>query len=480
MMRRAPLILLVSVLGFRVFCAAASGAGGPNPKPNFVLILCDNLGNGDVGCFGSKLHRTPNLDRMAAGGLRLTSFYSASGVCSPSRAALMTGCYPRRVDLHVSGAGLAVLRPLDTKGLNPDEETIAEVLKQAGYATSCIGKWHLGDQPEFLPTRQGFDEYFGIPYSDDMTKDKFPDTWPDLPLMRGERVIEAPVDRDGLTKRYTEAAADFIVRHRDRPFFLYMPQAMPGSTSSPFSSQAFRGRSANGAYGDSVEELDWSAGEILKVLRENHLEDNTLVVWTSDNGAVRRVPAQGSNAPYQGWGYSTSEGGMRMPCILRWPGRVPAGAVCDELATMMDFLPTFARLAGAPFPVKNIDGRDAGPLWFTDHPARSGYDEAGFFYYQMQQLQAVRAGDWKLYLPLEKKAGLEKGKPAAAPLALFDVRHDVTEEHEASAAHADVVARLTKLAEKARAELGDLNRPGSGQRPAGRAEHPRAQVLESR
>ncbi len=486
MTRQLSFTILLLVLTSHVFCGAAPGTR----QPNFILILCDNLGNGDVACFGSKLHRTPNLDRMAADGMRLTSFYSASGVCSPSRAALLTGCYPRRLNLQVNGAALPVLMPLDTKGLNPDEETIAEVLKRAGYATACIGKWHLGDQPEFLPTRQGFDEYLGIPYSDDMTKipysddmtkntkDKSRETWPELPLMRGEKVIEAPVDRDTLTKRYTEEAADFIVRHKDRPFFLYLPHAMPGSTKSPFASSEFKGKSANGTYGDSIEELDWSAGEILKVLKENKLEENTLIVWTSDNGAVRHVPPQGSNAPYKGWGYSTDEGGMRMPCILYWPGRVPGGALCDELCTMMDFLPTFANLAGAPLPAKPIDGHDAGSLWFTGKPAHSAYDDIGFCYYQRHQLQAIRAGDWKLYIPLNEKVEHRIEEPVAAPLALFNVRHDLTEKHEVSAEHAEVVTRMMKFAENARRTLGDMNQTGSEQRPAGRVEHPRPQLLE--
>lgn len=474
-MRRTFWNILLPMAVCLVIASAARGAA----KPNIVFILCDNLGHGDIGCNGSKLHRTPNIDHLAAEGLRLTSFYSASGVCSPSRAALMTGCYPRRINLHVSGSGGAVLRPVDSRGLNPEEETLATVLKRAGYATACIGKWHLGDQPEFLPTRHGFDEYFGIPYSEDMTKDKFPDTWPELPLMRGEKVIEAPVNRDLLTKRYTEAAVEFIVRHKDGSFFLYLPQAMPGSTPEAFASAAFKGKSANGLYGDSIEELDWSAGEILRALKENKLEENTLVVWTSDNGAVRRNPPQGSNAPYQGWGYSTSEGGMRMPCILRWPGRVPAGAVCDELCTMMDFLPTFAKIAGAPLPARTIDGHDAAPLWFTNKPKRSAYDETGFFYYHMAQLQAVRAGDWKLYLPLEKKLAIGAGKPQAAPLALYDVRRDVAEQHEVSATHAEVVAELTRLAEGARRTLGDQDRPGVEQRPAGRVEQPTPQLLKA-
>ena len=293
-------------------------------QPNFIVFLCDNLGYGDIGCFGSPVHRTPHVDRLAAEGMRLTSFYAASGVCTPSRAALMTGCYPRRVGLHLTQPDGAVLRPVSPNGLNPDELTIAEVLKAAGYATACIGKWHLGDQAEFLPTRQGFDEFFGIPYSDDMVENR-ERGWPPLPLMRDHAVIRSPVDRNLLTQRYTEEAIKFITANRQRPFFLYLPQAMPGSTARPFASPRFQGRSANGPYGDSVEELDWSTGEILDTLRDLQLNHRTLIVWTSDNGAPQRRPAQGSNRPLRGWGYTTWEGGMRVPCIIRWPGQIPAG-----------------------------------------------------------------------------------------------------------------------------------------------------------
>src|SRR6188474_3015098 len=246
-------------------------AGADERLPNIVLFFVDNLGNGDIGCFGSTLHRTPHIDRLATNGTRFTSFYVASGVCTPSRAALMTGCYPPRVNMHRSGAGLPVLRPLDTKGLHPDETTIAEVLKAAGYVTGIFGKWHLGDQPEFLPTRQGFDVFFGIPYSDDQTKDKQPETWPELPLLRNEEVIEAPVDRDFLVKRCTEEVVGFIEQHRERPFFAYIPHTMPGSTPTPFSSPAFRGKSKNGEYGDAVEELDWSTGQIVAALERLNL-----------------------------------------------------------------------------------------------------------------------------------------------------------------------------------------------------------------
>lgn len=453
-MRILAALLLLSVSAFAA-------------KPNIIVIFVDNFGNGDLGCYGSKLHRTPNVDRLASEGTKFTSFYVASGVCTPSRAALMTGCYPRRVNMHVSAIGGAVLQPVAQKGLNPTEVTMAEVLKSAGYATMCIGKWHLGDQPDFLPTRQGFDDFFGIPYSDDMTKDKKPEVWPELPLMRGEKVIEAPADRDHLVKRCTEEAIRFIEAHQKSPFFLYLPHTMPGSTAHPFSSENFRKKSANGDYGDSVEELDWSTGEIMAALKRLKLEDNTLIVWTSDNGAVRRNPPQGSNAPYRGFGYDTSEGAMRMPCVMRWPGNIPAGVVNDALCSTMDMLPTFAAIAEAKLPAQKIDGHDITSLLMDARNTKSPWDDDGFFFYHMDQLQAVRAGDWKLYLPLKVKHINLKRTGAPTKAELYDVRHDVSEEHEVSAAHPDVVARLSALAEKARADVGDVDHAGSGQRAAG-------------
>jgi len=453
----------------------AEGGG----KPNFIVVLCDNLGNGDVACFNPQTkHRTPQLDRMAAEGLKLTSFYSASGVCTPSRASLMTGCYPRRVNMHLSDTGKAVLQPVAHKGLHPAETTVAEVLRAAGYATAIIGKWHLGDQPEFLPTRQGFDRFFGVPYSDDMTRDKNPAAWPDLPLMRDERVIEAPADRDTLTTRYTEEAKQFIRTQRNKPFFLYLPHAMPGSTPTPYASDAFKGKSANGRWGDSVEELDWSMGQILDELKRLGLDRRTLVIWTSDNGAPRRNPPQGSNAPYKGWGYTTSEGAMRMPCIVWWPGRVPPGTSCDALCTMMDILPTFTALAGAKAPQGRIDGHDMSPTWLGDRGTTSPYDESGFFYYHLDQLQAVRSGPWKLYLELpEKRVNLAAGVAHSAA-ALYDVRSEVAETKEVSGQHPKVVAKLNALAAAARRDLGDGPRAGEGQRPAGRVEKPTARQLE--
>ena len=447
-------------------------------KPNFIVIFADNLGYGDLGCYGSTHHRTPHTDRLAEEGMQFTSFYSTSGVCTPSRASIMTGCYPRRMNMHVSGDGTAVLRPLDRKGLNPSEITVAALLRAQGYTTTCIGKWHLGDQAPFLPTRHGFETYFGIPYSEDMTPNENRAHWPPLPLMRNERVVEAPADRDFLTKRYTEEAVRFIRNHKDRPFFLYLPHAMPGSTPYPFASPDFQGRSANGKYGDSIEEMDWSTGQILGVLKDLDLEDNTLVVWTSDNGAVRRHPPQGSNAPLKGWGYDTTEGAMRMPCIMRWPGRIPAATVCDEIASTMDVLPTLAALAGTEPPADRIiDGRDIRELVFSEPGASSGYDDTGFFYYFGSQLQAVRSGPWKLYLPLEEKLLSLRGNTARAPAELYDVRNDLGEGSEVSAQHPDVVRRLLDLADAAREDLGDLGRQGRNQRPAGWMEDPVAQTL---
>jgi arylsulfatase A len=459
----ALLLLLPLTFGLCPLAFAADAA-----RPNFIVFFVDNFGNGDLKCFNPATpHRTPNVDRLAAEGTKFTSFYVASGVCTPSRASLMTGCYPRRVNLHESDKNSAVLQPLARKGLHPDEDTIADVLQRAGYATGIFGKWHLGDQPPFLPTRQGFDYFWGIPYSDDMTKDKRPDEWPELPLMRGEKVIEAPPDRNYLVKRTTDEVIAFLERNKSKPFFIYLPHTMPGSTQHPFSSPTFRGKSKNGDYGDSVEELDWSTGEIMAALKRLGLDANTLVVWTSDNGAANRRPPQGSSAPYRGFGYDCTEGAMRMPCVMRWPGKIPAGKTQDELCATMDLLPTFAALAGAPLPAKSIDGRDIRPIVFSEPGVKSHWDEKGFAYYRLDQLQAVRAGQWKLYLPLPNKYVALNRKAAPAPLELFDVRHDVSEDHEVSAQNPDVVKRLTALADNIRAELGDTERPGAGQREAG-------------
>ena len=437
-------------------------------KPNFIVIFCDNMGYGDIGCFGSQKHRTPNVDKMANEGVRFTDFYVTSGVCTPSRASLMTGCYAQRVDMHIDDKDGCVLRPIASKGLNPNEITIAGMLKDQGYATACVGKWHLGDQYEFLPTRHGFDYYYGIPYSEDMIPARNRD-WPPLPLMQNEKVIEAPVDLKTITKRYTYEAIDFIDRNRDKPFFLYLPQATPGSEKTPQVSHEFEGRSANGRYGDSIEELDWSTGQILAALKKFHIDDRTLVIFTSDNGAVKGHG--GSNEPLSGWGYGTMEGGMRVPCVMRWPGHIPAGKVCDKLAATMDLMPTFAGLAGTTPPNDRIiDGKNIWSLMACEAGAESPYE--AFYYYHIDQLQAVRSGKWKLHLPQEAKRAFAREDRDGNPAMLFDLSSDLKESIDVSNQRPEVVERLMALAEKARAELGDHNRKGRGLRPAGMASNP--------
>jgi len=445
-------------------CGGLLGNGGASrEKPNFIIIFCDDLGYGDIGCFGSEKNRTPNIDRMAQEGMRFTSFYVTSGVCSPSRSSLMTGCYPIRVGLDENYKGFYVLFPVDKKGLNPKEITIAEVLKQQGYVTACIGKWHLGDQPEFLPNRQGFDYYFGIPYSNDMGRGGNPP----LPLMCNEKVIEAPVDQDMLTQRYTEEAIRFITDNKDKPFFVYLPHTMP---HLPWhTSPAFKDKSPHGQYSDVVEELDWSTGQILTALKKLGIDDKTLVVFTSDNGGIGRVA---SNEPLSGGKSTTMEGGMREPCVMRWPGKIPAGTSCDEISTTMDLLPTLARLAGAKAPSDRvIDGKDIWPLMSGRRRAKSPYKM--FCYYFKSQLHAVRSGKWKLHLPLKAKQHGWQGVPFEFSGALYDLEADIGEKHNVIEQYPDVVRRLTGLAEKARVNIGDWHQPGKGCRPAGMVDDPK-------
>lgn len=459
-----------------------------NASPNIVFIFVDNLGYGDIEPFGATTIRTPNLNRMAAEGRTFNHFYVTAGVCTPSRASALTGCYAQRVGMHFNERDQHVLRPVSPYGLNPNEVTIAEILKTQDYATACIGKWHLGDQAPFLPTQQGFDSYFGIPYSDDMTArvwDQDGSIWPPLPLMENEAVIEAPVDRDFLTRRYTERALEFIELNQERPFFLYLPHAMPGSTRAPFTSPEFRGKSKAGPWGDSVEELDWSTGKILDKLVELGLDENTLVVWMSDNGSPMVTspggPYRGTNAPLFGQGYTTAEGAFRVPALFWWPGKIASGSVCEELATTMDLLPTFASLAGAKLPMdRTIDGHDIRPLIFDEENAKTPYDV--FYYYNRDQLQAVRSGPWKLFLPLQESIRhprYPRRHTGPTETFLFNVVEDIGCSRNVAADYPEVVARLELLAMQARKDLGDLDLSGSGQRRRGHVENPVPQLLDS-
>ncbi|MGI9240819.1 MAG: sulfatase-like hydrolase/transferase, partial [Verrucomicrobiales bacterium] len=362
--------------------------------------------------------------------------------------------------MHIDENGKWVLFPVARKGLNPAEMTVAELLKEQGYATACVGKWHLGDQPEFLPTRQGFDSYFGIPYSNDMNRDHAP-----LPLLRDEVVIEAPVDQPPVTRRYTDEAVAFIRCNAETPFFLYLPHT---SVHLPlFPGKEFAGKSSNGKYGDWIEEVDASTGEILETLKTLGIGDRTLVIFTSDNGSNGRHG--GSNAPLKGRKGDTDEGSMRVPCVMRWPDKIPAGTTCSELASTLDLLPTFAAISGGKVPGERvIDGHDISALMFGKNGAKSPHD--AFYYYHTTQLQAVRSGKWKLVLPQSEKLRGWSGKAADTPLELFDLHADIGEKNDVSAAHPEIVDRLKGFAAKARADLGDGAKSGTGQRPAGWAE----------
>ena len=429
--------------------------------PNIIIIFCDDLGYGDLGCYGSAKNRTPHVDQLAADGMMFTDFYSSSPVCTPSRASLMTGCYPRRVGMHEDFTGHWVLIPRSRRGLNPEEVTVAEVLKSQRYVTACVGKWHLGDQPPHLPTEHGFDFYFGIPYSNDMQSAGRGD--PPLPLVKQATVIEAPADQATLTKRYTQQVISFIEDNQEDPFFIYLPHTFPHLPL--FASPDFRGKSANGRYGDSIEEIDWSTGQILDCLDRLKLSEKTLVVFTSDNGSNGRNG--GSNRPLAGAKGSTMEGGMRVPMIVRWPGQIRAGTVSTELATMMDLLPTFCALTGAPLPPKRIDGFDISEILLGKEDAKSQHE--ALYYYRRRQLQAIRYGDWKYHLPLKathpnwttaKQAGPGRsGK-------LVNLKSDLQEKTDVTAANPDVVKRMQELLKNAVVTLGNDDTRGDEQRGA--------------
>jgi arylsulfatase A len=433
-------------------------------KPNFIFILADNIGYGDLGCFGSKINRTPNIDNLAKEGMRLTSFYSSSPYCTPSRASLMTGCYAQRIDMHLDTNGASVLFPFSPKGLNYKEITIAQILKNKGYATECIGKWHLGDQPQTLPLNYGFDHFYGIPYSEDMVP-SIHLAYRNLPLWQDKKVIEMPVDLTTTTKRYVREAIGFMTNNKNRPFFLYFAMHLPGSRAVPIVDDRFRGKSSNGAYGDAVEELDWTVGEIRSALNELGLSDNTIIVFSSDNGAFGSIktPSEGkikipdngsgigSNEPFSGGIGTAMEGGFRVPCIVKWSGKIPADTLNNELCTMMDWLPTFAFLADGKVPGDRvIDGKNIWPLLSGYKNAKTPHNV--FYYYVLTDLYAVREGKWKLHLTPHQK--------------LIDLSLDFKEKNDLSLQYPEIVKILMNYAEKATYELGNGNIKGKELRPA--------------
>ena len=450
---------------------------GPSPRPpNVVVIFADDLGYADIGPFstrtGTSRPVTPNLDRMAAEGIRLTNFYVAQAVCSASRAALLTGCYSNRVGIQ------GALNHTADYGLNPAETTMAEVVKARGYRTAMVGKWHLGHEKPFLPIHHGFDEYYGLPYSNDMWP-RHPQRkgfFPELPLIEGDAVVARDPDQSQLTRQYTERAVRFIERSRDTPFFLYVAHTMPHVPL--FVSDRFAGRTGNGLYADVIAEIDWSVGQILDAIARAGHDRDTLVIFTSDNGPWASYGNHaGSAGPFRASKGTTFEGGVRVPFIARWPGRIPNGAASRTPAMTIDLLPTIAGLAGAAVPSgRVIDGRDIWPLLANDPSAAAPHD--ALYFYWGTELHAVRSGAWKLHVPHPypslESAGHD-GAPGrfvgkSMPQSLFDLERDPGETTDVARRHPEVVERLLGLAERAREDLGDslTGRVGTRVRPAGK------------
>lgn len=435
-----------TVLSFALLCLLFQEipAYAQKSPPNIIVILADDLGYGDLGCYGHPTINTPNLDRMAAEGMRLTQFYVAANICTPSRAALLTGKLPVRMGMT---GGSGVLFPYSAGGLPPAEVTIAEVLKQKGYSTACIGKWHLGHLPEFLPTKQGFDYYFGIPYSNDMLprpNNKFPP----LPLIKNEKAVEENPDQTTLTKRYTEEAVAFIKSNKNKPFFLYYPNNFPHVPL--FASQAYKGKSKRGLYGDVVAELDWSVGQILKALKESKMHKNTIVFFTSDNGPWLTQKENGGSAGllFEGKG-SAYEGGMRVPAIVWWPGIVKPNQVSASLATSMDLYPTLAKIANADLPAdQQLDGVDILPLL----KGESKNIRELIYFYNGPDLFAIRKGSWKAHF-ITKPSYSQEPAVSHDPPRLYNLDQDPSERYDLSKANPDIVARIKTEYEKHKATI---------------------------
>jgi arylsulfatase len=492
---RAAIVLLVLFLDGLPAGTAAPAPNAAERPPNVVVILADDLGYADLGCYGGPADATPALDRLAAAGTRFTSFYVGQAVCTASRAALLTGCYPNRIGM--TGA----LNHTSPTGIHEDEQLLSELLEARGYATAAFGKWHLGHHPPFWPTRRGFDEFLGIPYSNDNGPlHPVVRTMPPLPLYDENDVVEIDPDQSRFTRRFTDRAVRFIERHANRPFFLYVPHVMP---HVPISAAAeWAGKTGRGRYADVVAELDASVGEIVAAIDRHGLAGNTIVIFASDNGPFLSYGNHaGAAAPLREGKLTTFEGGMRVPCIVRWPRHVPAGRVSDAIVSTLDLFTSIAKFAGAALPERKIDGRDLTPLMRGVEGAE-GRDT--FFFYSGDELHAVRQGRWKLHVPHEyltvsgppgrdgrpaqpahqaPRSMSESGVPAIAsrhgysvaslPLSLYDLAADPGETRDVAAAHPEVVARLEAVATEARADLGDslTGATAAGRRPAGDARH---------
>lgn len=439
-------------------CSAAAAVAEDERPPNIIVVFADDLGYGDLGCFGHPTIHTPNLDRMAAEGVRLTQFYSASSVCTPSRAALMTGRLPIRSGLCSDRR--RVLFPNSGGGIPDSELTVAEALQPLGYATACIGKWHLGHLPQFLPTRHGFDQYFGIPYSNDMDRvndaprgraafgDPKVRYW-NVPLMRDEQVIERPADQTTITRRYTEQAVEFIRQHRDQPFFLYLPHSLPHVPL--FRSDDFAGVSLRGLYGDVIEEIDWSVGQLMQTLRELQLDRQTMLWFTSDNGPWLSFQSHGGSAGLlrEGKGM-TWEGGMRVPAIAWWPGTLPAGRVNMELASTLDLLPTSVAMAGGELPDDLLlDGYDLSEM-LQQHAASPRQE---MYYYRGTRLMAIRQGPWKAHFITQGSYVGDTQPKTHDPPLLYHLGIDPSEQWDVAEENPELVQQLVEAAERHRATV---------------------------
>ncbi|MBA3482860.1 MAG: sulfatase [Pirellulales bacterium] len=448
------------------------------PPPNIILLLADDVGYDDLSCYGATKIKTPNIDQLAAEGRRFTSYYAPGAVCTPTRAALMTGCYAQRVGLP------SVLYPQSNIGLNADETTIAELLRSRGYATACIGKWHLGHVPQFLPNNHGFDYFFGLPYPNDHGPERTNRQNPPIPLWRNEEIIEQPVDLVSLNDRFVDEAKKFIADHREQPFFLYLP--FVDAHTPWYVADRFKGMSQLSPYGDAVQAMDWAVGEVMQELKQQNLDNNTLVVFASDNGPLW-VPHPGLEEAYGEAGrllpqthllregkYSSAEGGVRVPMIARWPGRIPAKTECHELAAGFDLYPTFAALAEAPLPEtplpesstptdRPIDGKNILPL-LTDAGAKTPHDR--FYYFADYKLEGVRRGPWKLRLVAHDSIAPHSQQRRG--VSLYNLDDDVSESKNLAAKHPEIVAELKQLLKECRADLGDGKKARPSRRPPGK------------
>jgi len=475
--KRIGFLVIAALLLYKTFAKA-----GIEKQPNIIIIFTDDQGYADIGVYGAKGFETPHLDKMASKGMKFTDFYVASSVCSPSRAALLTGCYPQRVGIP----GVLFPERLNTEwnpeqrstktGLQKDEVTIAEMLKANGYATGCFGKWHLGHHKQFLPLQQGFDEYFGLPYSNDMRPGKKPNkrSYPPLPLIKDNGVYRYMADDQSmLTKEYTEHAIDFIKKHKSEPFFVYLAHTMPHIPL--YASEKFNGHSEKGIYGDVIEEIDQSVGEINNTLKELGLEENTLVIFTCDNGPWLIFGDHGGSAyPLREGKFTTFEGGQRVPCLIKWPQTIPEGSVCTEIASTLDLLPTIAGITNSKLPSNKIDGHNIWKLLAGTENAKSPTD--AFYYYRGWNLEAVRVGNWKLHLPHKYNAVVEaedgnshgrKGIKSEIELSLFDLSKDIGEQYNVIDEYPKIVKKLMKKIEKMKKELGNSEESGSAKRDCG-------------